>query len=357
VIESFAEYAIAHEAGHAVVGQFVRIAAPHQISFLLVRGPDGNLCLADFATSFLFPTDDQIAALPIEVKRCLCYSVAAGLAATQYSEVSVPDENQGLNSDRDWLRKLTSESLETFLPYARAVIEREARAYREVVSECRRKYEQLKMLNVAPGEFVLLGTEELRTIFNRTMSPLNAPLPVTDNTTEFQATMSSHEAGHATMGVTLGARVEAVYAVYSAKLPNGNARLAYLTKFGAFEKAGLGLKDRILLIAGGAAGEFLLRGSWDFDCVARDKSDLGELGFLNFDYCAAQAVEVLRQNNPLLVAVKDRIQNSMANLKDCKVTRNGSHFILAKGSEIEKLFRTLGFAASSSLLDLDTARA
>jgi hypothetical protein len=168
--------------------------------------------------------------------------------------------------------------------------------------------------------------------------------------------MSSHEAGHATIGVTLGARIEAVYALYFAKLPDGNARLAYLTKFGAFEKAGLDLRDRILLIAGGAAGEFLLRGKWDHDCVARDKSDLEQLGFVNFDYCVAQAVEILRQNNSLLAAVKDRIQTSMTNLKGCKVTRKGSHLILAKGSEIEKLFRTLGFAASSSFLDLDIAR-
>ena len=356
MIESFAEYAIAHEAGHAVVGQFVRIAVPHAISFLLVHGPDGNLCLGNFATSSLFPPDHQIAVLPIEVKRCLCYFVAAGLAATQFSDVSDADENQGLNSDRQRLRKLTSESLVSFLPYARAVIEREARAYKEVVSECRRKYEQLKISNVEPGEQVLLDAEELEAIFKRTMSPLNAPLPITDNSPEFQAMMSSHEAGHATMGVTLGARIEAVYAVYSAKLPNGTARLAYLTKFGAFEKAGLDLKGRILLIAGGAAGEFLLRGSWDQDCVARDKSDLEQLGFMNFDYCAAQAVEILRQNNSLLVAVKDRIQSSMTNLRNCKVTRKGSHLILAKGSEIERLFRALGFAASSSFLDLDTAR-
>jgi hypothetical protein len=110
-----------------------------------------------------------------------------------------------------------------------------------------------------------------------------SPLTITDNSPEFRTMMSSHEAGHATIGVALGARVEAVYALYLAQLPNGNARLAYLTKFGAFEKAGLDLKGRILLIAGGAAGEFLLRGSWDQDCVARDKSDLEQLGFMNFD--------------------------------------------------------------------------
>ena len=151
MIESFAEYAIAHEAGHAVVGQLLRIAAPHAISFRLVHGPDGSLCLGDLSTSSLFPPDHQIAALPIEVKRCLCYFVAAGPAATQFSGVSIPDENQGLNSDRHRLSKLTSESLESFLPYARAVIEREARAYRAVVSECRRRYEQLKTTNVEPS--------------------------------------------------------------------------------------------------------------------------------------------------------------------------------------------------------------
>ncbi|MGA9911598.1 MAG: hypothetical protein WBR17_03550 [Paraburkholderia sp.] len=355
MIESFAEYAIAHEAGHAVVGQFVRIAAPHAISFRLVHGPDGNLCLGDFATSSLFPPDHQIAALPIEVKRCLCYFVAAGLAATQFSGVSIPDENQGLNSDRHRLSKLTSESLESFLPYARAVIEREARAYRAVVSECRRRYEQLKTTNVEPSEQYLLTAQELEAIFKRTMSPLSAPLPVTEDTIEFREMMSAHEAGHATVGVTLGARVEAVYAIYTAKLPNGDARLAYLTKFGSFEKAGLDLKDKILLVAGGAAGEFLLNGRWDHDCVEHDRMVLEELGFSNFDYCATQAIEVLRQNNPLLIEIRDRIYRSMTNLKDCTVARK-SHISLAKGSEIEKLFRALGFRAISSSLDLETAR-
>jgi hypothetical protein len=350
--ESFAEYAIAHEAGHAVVGQFVKIGAPTAISFYLRRDSNGVLCLGDFATSFLFPPDDQIPDLPQPVKNCLCYTLAGGFAATQFSGLSLSDENRGLDADRKRLSKLTSKSLESFVPFAHAVIREEQRAYEEVKSQCMRKYEQLKTQNVDEGSQTLLDTKELEAIFNRTMSPLRAPLTMTENTSEFQVTMSAHEAGHATMGISLGARVEAVYAILSGKLPNGNVRLNYLTKFGALGKAGLDLKDKILMTAGGAAGEVLLNGRWDEDCIQVDRRDLEDLGVSNFGYCVEQATELLRENNALLVAVRDKIRSRMSDLKHCKVTRNGTHIVLAKGSEIEKLFRTHGFRVSSEAFDM-----
>jgi hypothetical protein len=356
MIESFADYAIAHEAGHAVVGQFVKIGAPTAIAFYLRRDSDGRLCLGDFATSFRFPPDEQIPSLPEPVKNCLCYTLAAGLAATQFRGLSLPDEEKGLDSDRARIKKLTSNPLESFLPHARAVIGQEQRALGEVISQCRRKYESLQTTDVDEGKQTLLTTEELEEIFRRTMSPLRAPLPVTEATPEFQATMSAHEAGHATLGITLGARIEAVYAVISDKLLNGNFRLCYLTKFGSPEKAGLDLKDRILLIAGGGAGEVLLNGRWDRDCVARDRADAENLGVSNFDYCMEQAVQLLRENEALLIAIRDKIQARMSNLKDCKLTKKGSHIILLKNSEIEKAFRALGYRVSSSILDLGIAR-
>jgi hypothetical protein len=88
VTDSFAKYAIAHEAGHAVVGQFVRIGAPKNIAFHLCRGSDGRLYLGDFATALLFPSDDQIAQLPESVKNCLCYTLAAGLALSSADSLS-----------------------------------------------------------------------------------------------------------------------------------------------------------------------------------------------------------------------------------------------------------------------------
>jgi len=125
--DSFATYAIAHEAGHAVVGQFVRVGAPKNITFHLCRASDGQLYLGDFATALLFPPDDQIACLPGAVKNCLCYTLAAGLAGTQFSELSLPNENDGLDSDRLRLAKLTSKSLDSFVPSALAVIKQEHR--------------------------------------------------------------------------------------------------------------------------------------------------------------------------------------------------------------------------------------
>src|SRR5271156_1581355 len=217
---SFAEYAIVHEAGHAVVGQYVKVGAPTAISFYLRRGPDEQLYLGDFATSFRFPSDDEIPDLPQAVKNCLCCMLAGGFAATQFSGLSLPAEGRGLDPDRVRLAKLTTDSLESFVPSARAVIAQEQRAYKEVISRCSQKYALLKAESVGEGIQILLNAEDLEDIFKRTMSPLHAPFIAANYTPEFQATMSAHEAGHATLGITLGARIEAVYSVIADRLPN-----------------------------------------------------------------------------------------------------------------------------------------
>jgi hypothetical protein len=353
--DSFAEYAITHEAGHAVVGQFVKIGAPVNISFDLRHGSDGRLYLGDFATALLFPPDDQISVLPEAVKNCLCYTLAAGFAATQFLGLSFPDHNTGLEPDRQRLSKLTSRPLDSFVPSALAVIKKERRAFQAVISQCTQRYEQLKSENVAEGKHILLDAQELKAIFNRSMSPLHAPLYEAEDNDQLRDTMSAHEAGHATLGITLGARVEAVYAVLST-MPNGKVRVHYVTRFGALGRAGLGLKEQILLTAGAAAGEFLLNGSWEPECVARDRTDLEELGVWNFDYCVETALQLLRQNTALLTAVRDKIRTSMVNFKQCKVTKKGTHVVLAKGSEIEQLFSKLGYRVRSAALDLNIAK-
>jgi hypothetical protein len=115
-------------------------------------------------------------------------------------------------------------------------------------------------------------------------------------------------------------------------------------------------EDRILLTAGAAAAEILLTGSVDEECVKADRADLEELDVWNFEYCVQQATQLRRENQALLVAIRDRNRMSISDLKQCKVTRKGTHIILAKGSEIEKLFRTLGHRVSSSILDLEIAQ-
>jgi hypothetical protein len=72
--ESFTEYAIAHEAGHAVVGKFVKICSPREISFALRRDSEGKLFLGDFdsggrlrATFALRLRAIQLVALPLLV--------------------------------------------------------------------------------------------------------------------------------------------------------------------------------------------------------------------------------------------------------------------------------------------------
>src|SRR5258708_19771954 len=159
--DSFAKYAIAHEAGHAVVGQFVRIGAPKNIAFHLCRGSDGQLYLGDFATALLFPSDDQIAQLPESVKNCLCYTLAAGLAGTQFSGLSLPNENNGLDSDRTRLSKLTSKSLDSFVPSALAVIKQEQRAYQGVVSHCTRNYDHFHATTIPKANHILLTPKKL----------------------------------------------------------------------------------------------------------------------------------------------------------------------------------------------------
>ena len=188
------------------------------------------------------------------------------------------------------------------------------------------------------------------------MSSLRAPLLLSEDRSEFRALMSAHEAGHVTVGLALGARVEAVYAVIREKLPNGNFSICYLTKFGSLPKRGLGLEEQILLTAGGAAGERMLNGTWDEKNAALDRKDLQSLGAVNFDYCVAHASRLLQQNDALLAAVRDKIKTQMSDLKNCKLTKKGSHIILAKDSELQNLFRNLGISLDSSGFDLNIAR-
>lgn len=351
--ESFADYAIAHEAGHAVVGKFVKICAPRGISFDLRRDPDGKLSLGDFATAFPFPPDHQIVQLPDAVKNCVCDALAGGLAGAKFSGLPIPNEHDGTASDRQFLSKLTSKSLESFIDPALAVIRQEQNSFKEIVSRCVQRYEALKAENVTPGKQVLLNESELETIFNIHMTP--AP---SEPNSEFLDTMSAHEAGHAVAGSALGARVEAVYAL-RADAPNpvsGKFVIRYLTKFGALRVAGLGLKDKILLIAGGTAGEILLNGKSDGENAREDRRELNELGFPNYDYCVEQAVHQLRENHALLLALRNNIREKIPDLKHCKVTRKGTHIILASGSDIAKLYRTLGVSATAEMLELETAK-
>lgn len=215
------------------------------------------------------------------------------------------------------------------------------------------RYEALKTENVMPGEQVLLSALELETIFKIHMTP--AP---SEPNSEFLDTMSAHEAGHAVAGTALGARVEAVYAL-RADAPNpvsGKFVIRYLTRFGALGVAGLGLKSKILLMAGGTAGEILLNGKSDSENAREDRRELNELGFSNYDYCVQQAVHQLRENHALLLTLRDKIREKMADLKHCKVTRKGTHIILASGSDIARLYRAIGVSGTSEVLELETAK-
>ena len=164
--EPFAEYAIAHESRHTVVRQIAKIGAPSKLSFRLCRGVDGQLYLGDFATSFRFPLDDEIPTLPSAVKNCLCYTLAAGFATTQFRGLSLPGKKKGLDSDRARLAKLTSPPLEYFIPYAAAVIRQERRAYELIISEWKTKYEQLKQSSVDVGEHVSLDAAPITAVLS-----------------------------------------------------------------------------------------------------------------------------------------------------------------------------------------------
>lgn len=178
---------------------------------------------------------------------------------------------------------------------------------------------------------------------------------LSEDNPEFKATMSAHEAGHATLGITLGARIEAVYAQLCERSPDGNFRVCYLTRFGAFRRAGLELEDEILITAGGAAGELLLNRTWDEKCVAVDRMQAAELGASNFSYCINEAIKLLRENIVLLTAIRDQIRMRLLNLKECKLTKRKTHIVLAKGEEIERLYRAIGFRVSSTNLKLADA--
>jgi hypothetical protein len=218
------------------VGQFVKICAPRGISFDLRRDSDGQLFLGDFATAFPFPPDDQIAQLLDAVKNCVCYALAGGLAGAQFSGLPIPNEHDGTASDWQFLSKLTSNSLDSFIGPALAVIRQEQNSHKAIGSRCWERYEALKTENATPGKQMLLSALELEAIFEIQMTPEPSQF-----NSEFLDTMSAHEAGHAVAGSALGARVEAVYALRT-DAPNpvsGKVVVRYLTKFGALGVVGL----------------------------------------------------------------------------------------------------------------------
>ena len=89
--------------------------------------------------------------------------------------------------------------------------------------------------------------------------------------------------------------------------------------------------------------------------MSADREELRGLGASNFGYCVDIAADLLGQNRNLLAAIRDLVRTRMSNFRDCKVTRGGTHIILAKGSEIDNLYRGLGFRISIPLLDLSIA--
>lgn len=181
--------------------------------------------------------------------------------------------------------------------------------------------------------------------------------PVAEYTDNFRNLTSAHEAGHATLAITLGARIEAVYARIDSRLANGNFRLRYMTRLGALGRAGLELRDKVLVIAGGGAGEALLLGRWHGEEVCCDRADLEALGFFNFEYCVARATELLEANRTLLVAVREKIDASVSNMKHCKLAKNKTHVVLATGHQVEKLYNKLGFRINSCGFDIELAKA
>jgi hypothetical protein len=174
-------------------------------------------------------------------------------------------------------------------------------------------------------------------------------------TPEYKELLSLHEAGHATVGTMLGIRIEAVYTTFE-YTPSGMARIRQLCRIGPQSSREMSLRDKILLIAGGPAAELMINGTWDPDNAKVDRAQLQEIGIWNFEYCVDAALDRVRANEPLLIAIRRRIKFSMDNLKQCKVTRGGTHIILAPGSEIEKFGRTIGCPIESEQLDLGIAR-
>lgn len=164
---------------------------------------------------------------------------------------------------------------------------------------------------------------------------------------------SAHEAGHATLAVVLGERVDAVYARIGKRSPNGKFLAGFFTRHQSTD-----IKAKLLISAAGAAGELVLTGTWQTGNAQPDRELLNEEGFSNFDYCVTAAAELLDQNRPLLTAARDAIKARMCSLG------NGSQqqmapgdLLLVSGEEIEKMFRSMGARrANCSHLNIETAK-
>jgi hypothetical protein len=182
---------------------------------------------------------------------------------------------------------------------------------------------------------------------------LFSPTPLT---ADFWARMSAHEAGHAILGMSLGACIESVYARIGGRLPNGSFRVGYFTAFEGTDWSALGQKSQVLLTAGGAAGEVLLMGNWDEVEVNVDRYVLNKLGFPNFKYCAEQAIELLARNRPLLAITSEKLYKRMSNMRGCSFKKGSdSDIVLLSGTELNELFVKMGLAVECADFDLGKA--
>lgn len=186
-------------------------------------------------------------------------------------------------------------------------------------------------------------------------SPPEVLFTPTGQTPEVRTIMSAHEAGHATVGLSLGAVIEAVYARIHSRLPNGNFRVQHLTRFSSVGWPRLDTRAKVLIVAGGAAGEFLLNGKWDHAEVNVDRHVLRELGFSCFDYCAEQATALLVHNKRLLREVRDALTARMSDMRNCGLAKGGTHVVLLSNQEISRMFGELGRRIECPDFDLDKA--
>lgn len=161
--DEWVNQAIAHEAGHIVIGLAVCFPVP-EMAVEIVREA-GRTRLGNFITKSVEPSDEQIAQTPKFVLENYSLFLAGGLAGNNVAGTGTTDES--LQSDRFALKRITTESLEEVAKKAEEIIRQRLPTFHSLIEKITERF--LRLMNDSrrgSGRHTLLSTAELDAIYN-----------------------------------------------------------------------------------------------------------------------------------------------------------------------------------------------
>jgi hypothetical protein len=162
LLEQYVEQAIAHEAGHVLVGRILGVPISG-VDHIVIRGPNNEIVPGNFATNTLAPDPAIVPFTPPSVLEAYMCMAGGGLAGNIVSKVAA--EEYGLEKDRADLRVVSSKTLEEVADQAGQIIKQNMVLFDELKVAIRNSYINLVMdPGTTAGRYTLLTNDQLERI-------------------------------------------------------------------------------------------------------------------------------------------------------------------------------------------------